>query len=627
MTFPTTLRKRTRPIAAAVALALLAGAFGDAFAADPRDKSRNEAAQEKHVERMKKARQHKAAQARPRALPKLQQVRADAAKQPAQAAAPQKGPSRAVDMERINAPAKPRGVAPRANAQVSIRAGQSVMASHGWSEYQRMLKRQQKLLTPVLDARRGHDGVAPAHSEASTRSFEIPAQHIGGANGAGQDARFGDGGFAGRQRMAAGPAGAPPRLQAVAQALLPEPIPARDAAMTLAFGAFDYGAIAQTERATIDENVKAIVRDRRAERSLDDYWNEDLGFDSHVITLFHDDDGRPEVALLKGTINMARRYVPNGNLTNVLRFKRGIAYSYLPDRDQIAFVVLSIDGKPGYYRVVYPSFPRVVGGVAEMCFVSLNENGEEKFTSAAEAGLPDDLDPQALPGKVAYVVYRSLVGAEPADSRASSLQAADPERLPEPISGRDAAVVLALGAIDYDAIARTERNATNRNVKAIVRDESAEGSLDDIWNLDLAFDSTDIILVVDDDGRPNIERLSEFINIARGYVPNGKSTNVLHFNGEIAYGDLPDRDQIAFVVLSIDGKPGYTVVYPDFHRDVGGGVEAVMGFASLNENGERQFTSAAEAGLPDLDPQALPGKVAYVVYRPRAGAEQAAGSR
>ena len=459
MTFPTTLRKRTRPIAAAVALALLAGAFGDAFAADPRDKSRNEAAQEKHFERMKKARQHKEAQARPRALPKLQQVRADAAKQPAQAAALQKGPSRAVDKDRINAPAKPRGVAPRANAQVPIPAGQSVMASHGWSEYQRMLKRQHKLLNPVLDARRGHDGVAPARSEASTRSVVNPARHIGGANGARVDAYFGGGRFDGHQRMAARPAGAPsmfdqlpdfdsddempvhrdlssaprpmrdlsamtfgesrsaerangraPGLQAVDQALLPAPISGRDAAVVLALGAITYDAIAQAEHDATERNVETFVRGGRADAPLGYTWEFGLYLAFKDVEVFGDRDGRLDVDLLKRAIDQARQQLPNGNSTNVLQLKRDVAYGDLPDPDQIAIVVLSIDGESDY-RVVFPNVRR--GEETIVVFGSLNENGDLDLINAddEEVGLPD-LDPQTLPGKVAFVVYEAREGAE-----------------------------------------------------------------------------------------------------------------------------------------------------------------------------------------------------------------------
>ncbi len=458
MTVQTTPRKRTRPIAAAIALALLAGAFGDAFAADPRDKSRNEVAQEKHIERMKKARQQKEAQARPRALPKLQQVRADAAKQPAQAAAPQKGPSRAVDMDRINALAKPRGVAPRANAQVPIPAGQLVRIRQDRADWERMQQQQQKLLAPVLGARRGHDGVAPARSEASTRSVENPAQRIGGANGARVDAYFGGGRFDGHQRMAARPAGAAPLF---------DPLP---------------------------------------------------DFDS--------DDEMP--------------------------MPRGLSPALRPMRDLSA------------------------------------------------------------------MTFSASPYAERADGQASGLQAVDQARLPAPISGRDAAVVLALGAIDYDAIAQTEQDATERNVETFVRDRPADAPLGYTWEVGLNLAFKDVDVFHERDGRPNVNLLKRAIDQARKQLPNGNSTNVLHLKRDVAYGDLPDPDQIAIVVLSIDGERGYRVVFPN----VGRGEETIVVFGSLDENGVRDLKDEDEVGLPDLDPQTLPGKVAYVVYQPLVGADE-----
>ncbi len=459
MTVQTTPRKRTRPIAAAIALALLAGAFGDAFAADPRNKSPNEVAQEKHIERMKKARQQKEAQARPRALPKQQQVRADAAKQPAQAAALQKGPSRAVDMDRINALAKPRGVAPRANAQVPIPAGQLVRIRQDRADWERMQQQQQKLLAPVLGARRGHDGVAPARSEASTRSVENPAQRIGGANGARVDAYFGGGRFDGHQRMAARPAGAAPLF---------DPLP---------------------------------------------------DFDS--------DDEMP--------------------------MPRGLSPALRPMRDLSA------------------------------------------------------------------MTFSASPNAERAEDRASGLQAVDQARLPAPISGRDAAVVLALGAITYDAIAQTEHDATERNVKTFVRERGADAPLRYTWEFGLNLAFKDVEVFHERDGRLDVDLLRHAIDQARKQLPNGKSTDVLHLMRDVAYSDLPDPDQIAIVVLSIDGEPDYRVVFPNVRR----GEETIVVFGSLDEDGDLDLKNAddEEVGLPDLDPQTLPGKVAFVVYEAREGAE------
>ena len=384
MTVPTTPRKRTHPIAAAVALALLAGAVGDTFAADPGES----------VSPQRRAAPAAPRQAQPPAVAgkapravnmerinRLAQPRMP--KQPAQADAPQMGPSRAVDMDRIDALAKPRGVAPRANAQVDIPADQLVRLRQDRADLERMWKQQQKLFTPVLGARRGHGGMAPAGSEASTRSVEIPAPQIDGANVMHQLHQANPYQYADRD---ADPAQHP-------NVEVPAPLSGSEAAYLLLGAAGRAGALPPKQIALAKSRVNQLNFAQRNSGSLEEALQR-MGIEFIAVDTGKADD-------LDKAIDAAGR-----DVATALRLEPAIAFRELRGTDRIAVVVVRMPGDDGstVYRVIDPN--RTSGsGEAAVGFYTLDtgERGELRNRSIV------DIDPAAVEdaydGDVAYVIY------------------------------------------------------------------------------------------------------------------------------------------------------------------------------------------------------------------------------
>ena len=201
-----------------------------------------------------------------------------------------------------------------------------------------------------------------------------------------------------------------PSQHAVDQDLVPKPIPGPAAAVLLAIGAMDNGAVAESQRDAINAAIDAICTNPPAAGSLGEAWRTSLklGFDNVEFDTV--EDGGVDVKDIKDTIDMARILDRRGNATKVLRFKPGIAYDDLPDHDQIFIAVLRADEGTGY-RVVYPNWGDLGDGPG-IAFGALNDQGDPEIT-IPEAGpeLPH-LKRQALAGEVAYVLYQPLEGAE-----------------------------------------------------------------------------------------------------------------------------------------------------------------------------------------------------------------------
>ncbi len=344
MTTPTPPRKRTHPIAAAVALALLAGAVGDTFAADQRNKSPNAAAEAKHIERMQKARQQKEAQARPRALPKLQQVRPEAPKQRA-------------------------------------------LLRQDLADLERMWKQQEKLFTPVLGARRGHGGMAPARSEASTRSVEIPAPQIDGANVMHQLHQANPYQYADRD---ADPAQHP-------NVEVPAPLSGSEAAYLLLGAAGRAGALTMQQIAMAKSGVKQLNFAQRNAGSLEEALQH-MGLRFLVIDTGETDDRNQ-------AIDEAIDAVDQGGVA-ALSLEPAIAFGELRGTERFSVVVVRMpdeDGSPRY-RVIDPN-RKSRHGEAAVGFYTLDtgEHGERLNQSIV------DIDPAAVEdaydGDVAYVIY------------------------------------------------------------------------------------------------------------------------------------------------------------------------------------------------------------------------------
>ncbi len=388
MTVPTTPRKRTHPIAAAVALALLAGAVGDTFAADPGES----------VSPQRRAAPAAPRQAQPPAVAgkapravnmerinRLAQPRMP--KQPAQADAPQMGPSRAVDRDRIDALAKPRGVAPRANAQVDIPADQLVRLRQDRAGLERMWKQQQKLFTPVLGARRGHGGMAPAGSEASTRSVEIPAQQIGGDNVMHQLHQADPYQYADRDAD----------LAQLPNVEVPAPLSGSEAAYLLFSAAANAGALTPKQIALAKSRVNQLNFAQRNSGSLEESLQR-MGIEFIAVDTGKADDLDEAI---DAAIDAAGRRV-----ATALRLEPAIAFGELRGTDRIAVVVVRMPGDDGstVYRVIDPN--RTSGsGEAAVGFYTLDtgERGELRNRSIV------DIDPAAVEdaydGDVAYVIY------------------------------------------------------------------------------------------------------------------------------------------------------------------------------------------------------------------------------
>ena len=471
MTDHATPRKPLRPIAACLLLAMLGASAGDAFAADQRNKSPNAAAEAKHIERMQKARQQKESQARPRALPKLQQVRPDAPKQRAIAQfdggarmTAEQAPQLRPDQPRSAAPQGKESRSERAEekhkAQMEAARKKRIQQLH--AEWVRTDASNKRLMPQVLGRHAGRVGSAyDGSSEASTQSVENAATRMNPAVVARLEKILQNHRLVGSQHkismwssepsifdavpdfdedddavapleMSFGPsqhaeradvqasslqaAHAPldmsfgPSQHAVDQDLVPKPIPGPAAAVLLALGAMDNGAVPDSQRDAINEAIDAICTNPPAAESLGEAWRTSLklGFDHVKVDTV--EDGGVDVEEINGIIELARLEDRRGNATKVLRFKPGIAYDDLPDHDQIFIAVLRADEGTGY-RVVYPNWGDQGDGPG-IAFGALDDQGDPEIT-IPEAGpeLPH-LKRQALAGKVAYVLYQPLEGAE-----------------------------------------------------------------------------------------------------------------------------------------------------------------------------------------------------------------------
>ncbi len=442
MTDQATPRKLVKPIAACVALALLGGAVGEAFAADPGDAA---SPQRRAMEAAlaKRAADLQAEQARAQRLPgqlvqpvlagrarqpveprHAQQpaARVDARrvdmqrihelaeprlpKQPAQADGPAAHPARKVDMNRINALARPRANAPRPRAPIPD--ADQVLARQARAEQARTIERQNRLVEPVLGAKRGHDGAAPAFSAASTRSVEIPvARALDGASvhGSTQGAQRG---FDAHLRLNAAQSAelarfaplqeaADPQLQRVS-ADVPAPLTGPAAAYLL------FDAAARTKNLTADQRLAATARIGALDfapraGTLQQAWRQ-LGLGLTVVdTADRDDDG------LADAVAHALAQASEDGHGSVLRFEPAVAYAQLPDSDRIAAVVVRVhagDGSTGY-RVVYPNRQR--GGADSVGFATLDTGAPGDQLNRGIVDLDPDAAADAFADDVAYAIY------------------------------------------------------------------------------------------------------------------------------------------------------------------------------------------------------------------------------